>query len=282
MTRLTQEPNPTDLIAGYVLGDLNAEEAAALRQVLAEDPARVKELKSFEAAFALLPYDLPVVEPSAQLKRKILSAASRQTITVAPQPSNVVSLAPQRQRRWRKQMPTISTSLAAIAIAALGLNQMRLGQQFGQMVALQQQLEDTKADLMSLRDKLQANQETVAQLRNPDTQVQTLVGTVPNPTSNRLPTARILVKPDSPEVTLVAQDLPRLSEEQVYRLWSVTDSSSPAKYCGQFRQNAEGTAQWTTPASICTAQPSKFVITLDAPEDPITSAGPLVMQSSTI
>lgn len=274
MTQPTNDTNRTDLIAGYVLNDLSREEAVRLRQLLAEDPACSEEVKSFEEAFSLLPYNLPMVEPSPRLKGNILRAATRPTPEPAakPQPSNVLPIAPQRQRRWRGRIPAISTSIAAIALAALGLNLIQLSQR-------SQQLQATNTELTQLRNELKANQSTIAQLSNPDTQVQTLIGSVPNPTNSRLPTARLLIKPGDPEVTLVAQDLPKLSADQIYRLWSVTDTSSPPEYCGQFRQNAEGTARWVTPTPICTTQSAKFVITLDAPEDPITSAGPLVMQS---
>lgn len=283
MTRPTNDANPTDLIAGYVLGDLSREEAVHLRQMLVEDPARAKELKSFEEAFSLLPYDLPMVEPSARLKAKILSAAiaSAPEPAAAPQPSNVVSIAPRRQRHWKRWIPAISTSIAAITVAALGLTQMQLSQQSQQTVALQQQLEATNTELTRLRDELQANQSTVAQLSDPDTQVQILVGSVPNPTNSPFPTARLLAKPGDPEVTLVAHDLPKLSEKQIYRLWSVADTTAPPMYCGQFRQDDSGTAQWLVPDAICTKQPLKVIITLDAPDDPTTSAGPLVMQSTT-
>ncbi|PZO15714.1 MAG: hypothetical protein DCF25_13240 [Leptolyngbya foveolarum] len=275
MTQPTNDANRTDLIAGYVLNDLTREEAVRLRQLLAEDPACSEEVKSFEEAFALLPYDLPTVEPSPRLKANILKAAacSIPETVAKPQPSNVVPIiAPQHQRRWSARIPAISTSIAAITLAALGFNLIQLSQR-------SQQLQATNTELTQLRNELKANQSTIAQLSNPDTQVQTLIGSVPNPTDSRLPTARLLIKPGDPEVILVAQDLPKLSADQIYRLWSVTDTSSPPEYCGQFRQNAEGTARWVTPAPICTTQSAKFVITLDAPEDPITSAGPLVMQS---
>ncbi|PZO47643.1 MAG: hypothetical protein DCF15_18815 [Phormidesmis priestleyi] len=168
-----------------------------------------------------------------------------------------------------------------MAVAALGLNQMQLSQQSQQTVALQQQLAATNTELTRLRNELQANQATVAQLSNPATQMQTLVGSVPNPTNSRFPTARLLVKPGDSSVTLVAQDLPKLSEKQIYRLWSVADAAAPPLYCGQFRQDNSGTAQWLIPDAICTKQPLKVIIALDAPNDPTTSAGPLVMQSTT-
>ena len=51
-------------------------------------------------------------------------------------------------------------------------------------------------------------------LSDPDTQVQALIGTMPNPANSRLATARMLVKPGDRQVTLVAQNLPKLPAEQ--------------------------------------------------------------------
>ena len=145
--------------------------------------------------------------------------------------------------------------------------------------ALQQQLKDTNTELARLRSELQANQAAVAVLSDPSTQVQALVGTMPNPTDKRLATARMLMKPGDRQVTLVAQNLPKLPAEQIYRLWSVADTSAAPMYCGEFRQDDSGTAQWTAPDAACTKNPAQMIVTLDAPGDPITSAGPLVMKS---
>ena len=285
MTR-PDDTNQTDLIAGYVLGDLSPEEADRLRQTLAEAPADSQEVKSFEEAFALLPYALPSVEPSPHLKGKILSAATRSTAEPVAEssrlkaiPSNVISIASPRQRQWQRLLPAISTGIAAVAIAALSFNQVQLGKQSQQTVALQQQLKDNNTELARLRSELQANQATVAVLSDPNTQVQALIGTMPNPTDKRLATARMLVKPGDRQVTLVAQDLPKLSAEQIYRLWSIADTSAAPMYCGEFRQDDSGTAQWIAPDAACTQNPSQMIVTLDAPGDPITSAGPLVMKS---
>ena len=263
MTRPTDGTDPTDLIAGNVLDDLTPEEAARLRQIIEEDPGCAEAAQSFEAAFSLLPYGSPTVEPSTRLKEKILSAASRSsTVSASPNltviSSNEIEPAIARPRRWRRWMPAISTGIAAVAVAALGFNHI---------------------ELTRLRNELQASQKTAALLSNLDTQVQSLVGTVPSSTNQQSPTARLLAQPGDRQVTLVTQDLPKLSEEQIYRLWSIADTSAPPLYCGQFRQDDSGTAQWNVPDAACTKQPLQVIITLDAPNDPITSAGPLVMQS---
>ncbi|MEL6555394.1 MAG: anti-sigma factor [Cyanobacteria bacterium J06621_11] len=92
-------------------------------------------------------------------------------------------------------------------------------------------------------------------------------------------TARLLAKAGEREIVFVAQSLPQLSSEQIYRLWAVADEDSEPMYCGQFRQDDSGTARWEAPDAACTNAPAQLLITLDAPDDLITSAGPLVLQS---
>ncbi len=279
MTRPTPEPEPIDLVAGYVLNDLSPEEADRLQQALTETPSLRGEIAAFGEALALLPYGMPIVEPSAHLKSKILNAAAQSIRPPSPVLSNVVPIATARRRNWKQWIPAISTGIAAVAVTTLGLNQLQINRQSEQTAALQRQLDATKQELTNLRRELQANQNTIALLSQPDTQTYTLTGATPNPTNSRLAKARIIAKPGDRSVTLVAQDLPKLSNNQIYRLWAVAKPTAAPMYCGEFRQDASGTAQWTAPSAACTQNPSQLLITLDAPTDPTTSAGPLVMRS---
>ena len=281
MIRPNDDPNQTDLVAGYILDNLSHEEAARLNQALAETPTLHEEIESFKEAFSLLPYDMPILEPSTQLKEKIISAASQSIAGTSPEssPSNAFALPSPRHRSWKRWIPAISTSIAAVAVTAFGLNQVQLSRQSQQRVALQQQLEATNTELKRLRSELQANQTTIARLSQPDTQVHSLIGVTSNLKNSRLARARLLAKPGDVTVTLVAQDLPKLPNNQIYRLWSVANSSAAPMYCGQFRQDDSGTAQWVAPNAACTKNPLQLIVTLDAPTDPITSAGPLVMRS---
>ncbi len=279
MIRDDDNPNQTDLVAGFILDDLSHEEADRLNQAIAQSPAIASEIESFREAFALLPYDMPLLEPSARLKDKIISAALQSAAVPHPDPppANVVPFAPSR-RNWKQWIPAIGTSIAAGAVIALGLNQVQLSRQVQQTAALQQQLEAKNTELKRLQSELQANQGAIARLSQPGTQIYSLVGATPK--NSRLATARLLAKPGDRTVTLVAQGMPKLSDNQIYRLWSVAKPSSAPVYCGQFRQDDSGTAQWIAPNAACTKNPSQLLITLDAPTDPITSAGPLVMRSS--
>jgi Anti-sigma-K factor rskA len=217
-------------------------------------------------------------EPAASLKHKIINAASHSIADSLESPrTNAVPISSPRRRSW---IPAIGAGIAALAVVAFGLNQFQLAQRYQQqMVALQQQLDAKNNELKLLRSELQANQGTLTLLSQPDTQMYSLMG-ITDPKSGRVSTARLLARSGDRTVTLVAHDLPKLPDTQIYRLWSVATAAATPTYCGQFRQDASGTAQWVAPHAICTKTPLKLLITLDAPTDPVTSAGPLVMRSS--
>jgi hypothetical protein len=281
MIRPTNDPNQTDLVAGYILNDLNPEEEARLNQALAETPNLSEEIASFGEAFSLIPYDMPILEPSARLKDKIISAASHSIAGTSQETphSNVVPIDSPRHRPWKRWIPAISTGIAAVSLVALGLNQVLLRQQSQQTAALQQQLAATNTELKRLRSELQANQGMIAILTQPGSQTYALAGKTANPKNGQLATAQLVAKPGDRTVTLVAHALPKLPSNQVYRLWAATATAAKPLYCGQFRQDDSGTARWDTPSAACTQKPLQLMITLDGPTDPTTAAGPLVMQT---
>ncbi len=89
MIRDDDNPNETDLVAGSILDDLSPEEADRLNQAIAQSPVIASEIESFREAFALLPYDMPLLEPSARLKDKIISAALQPAVVPHPDPTGV-------------------------------------------------------------------------------------------------------------------------------------------------------------------------------------------------
>ena len=314
MTRPANDKDWIDLVAGYALGNLSSEEATSLKQQLNDNPALAEEITAFQETLSLLPYALPLAEPSANLKRDLLNTASKTKANaeegvatdanvsiypfhVAPrtlvksdkeqrQPSQLSAHQSKRpSRQWTRWAPAISTSVAAVAIAALSLTQIQLHNRAQQTTDLQQQLDSKNAEIASLRNQLKETETVTALLGESTTQVHSLVGpelVIAGSEANNsqaAPSARLLAKAGNREILFVAQDLPQLAPEQIYRLWAVADEFSTPVYCGQFRQDDSGTARWSAPDNICTNEPSKLLITLDAPSDPITSAGPLVLQS---
>jgi Anti-sigma-K factor rskA len=114
-------PSRSELLAGYLLGDLTPVEMTAVEELLVTDPAAQRELQELQDLWQLLPLSLPATAlPSPQLRDRIVQAA---------QP-------PRRSRKiWMM-------GLAAVAMTAIG----GLGWQNHQ---LQQQLALAKQEMNS-------------------------------------------------------------------------------------------------------------------------------------
>lgn len=176
------------LIAGYVLGDLSPEEAAAFEQLLAQDPAIAAEVthmqKALETAYA------PVeVAPPPELRSRILAIA--QAETQQPEP-----LRPQHPSRQVISLRSLLEIAAAVAIVALGTNNYRLSQ------ALQLSQAETQK-YAALTYQLQATQ------------------------SNSAASAHVVVDPHTLKGTITVQNLPPLPPGKVYVLWTVLAPTAP-------------------------------------------------------
>jgi hypothetical protein len=210
------------LIAGYVLGDLDSDEAAEFEQLLAENPAIAAEVahmqKALEQSYA------PVeVTPPDYLRSKILNTleaeyqAQPQQTTPEPfidqstnqsinqstnQSTNSWVSVPskshttRRSEVWNRVWNPAMAIAAAVLIAILGINNYRLWRA----------LQATQTDIQSA-----------------DTRTYTLQSTTPtNPAS-----ATIVVNPATLEALLTVQNLPPPPPGQTYVLWTVVAPNAP-------------------------------------------------------
>ncbi|MGP1375253.1 MAG: anti-sigma factor domain-containing protein [Almyronema sp.] len=173
------------LIAGYVLGHLDAEEAAAFAQQMADNPALRQEVQrlqlALEAGFAP-----PEVKPPAHLRQAILQAA--QSPVVAQLSPEAISLPPQTvQPAAVKALGAI----AAVVIAALSLSNFLLWRSL-------QNLRLATAPPPTLQLDLEPTEATLS-----------------------ASSATVLVALDSLQATLTVENLPPLPADQVYVLWTV-------------------------------------------------------------
>lgn len=287
-----------DKIADYVLGNLSPEETAALQEQLAVNSNLAHELAELQESLATLPYTLPEAAPSINLKASILEAAQakkpQHTQDEPIQPATSVTAETTAQtphQAWHpissltlsRKLPwkIISGAIAATVLLALGLDNYRLRQQVQSNLelkeSLRQSLEQREAELERLQDEVQRMTTVVASLQEPESIVYTLKGTGLAEGA----TGRLVTTPGHQDMVLVSEDLPPLTENYIYRLWAIADAANQPEYCGQFRMDTEGTGHWTAPTETCSQTPTQLLITLDQPNDPIDSAGPLVMESQT-
>lgn len=73
--------NIHELLAGYVLGDLDSAEAEQLQQLLQQQPELHQEIQALQAAFAIVPCSLESPAPVPALKFRLLQKAQQQLET---------------------------------------------------------------------------------------------------------------------------------------------------------------------------------------------------------
>lgn len=177
------------LIAGYILGDLDPQEAAEFEQLLSHNPAIAEEVQRMQTVLELS-YAPQEIEPPTHLRSSVLSAHRSQPPVTSLQP--VPNKPTRRSFPWSRAVHVA----AAIAIAVLGINNYQLWQ------------------------ALQASQ-TEAQ------RLATLVYSLQATASGNPAAATVAVDPNRLEAVVTVQNLPPLPPGKVYVLWTVVKQDAP-------------------------------------------------------
>jgi anti-sigma-K factor RskA len=176
------------MIAGYVLGDLDADEAVEFEQLLATDPAIAVEVAQMQSALETA-YAPVEVQPPSDLRSAIMAAQA--TETTYWRSSRPVAAKPSVRRfPWNQTMG----AAAAMVIVALGINNYQL----------RQALQATQAEAPS---------ETLTYVLQTETVEDA--------------SAMVVVNPDTLEATLTVSNLPPLPAGKVYVLWTVLEQGAP-------------------------------------------------------
>ncbi|MBE9115966.1 hypothetical protein IQ249_08680 [Lusitaniella coriacea LEGE 07157] len=123
-----------DLAAGYVLGNLNSEEAEEFQKSLTAHPEFAKEIDRLQEVLGLMSYDVSERAPSPSLREKILFSAR-----VPPKTSRISHFVRQTQKSCLSRSgPAIG--VAALLAIALGINNFRLHRRLQFLQAQQLQI----------------------------------------------------------------------------------------------------------------------------------------------
>lgn len=176
------------MIAGYILGDLDPDEAIEFEQLLAADPAIAAEVTQMQNALETA-YAPAEMSPPSHLRSAIMAACAAET---NPRHSSRPAAARSvRQFPWNQALG----AAAAVVIVALGINNYQL------------------------RQALQATQTDA-------TPSETLTYVLQTETVEEA-SATVVVNPDTLEATLTVRNLPPLPAGQVYVLWTVLEQGAP-------------------------------------------------------
>ena len=197
--------NLEELLAGYVLGNLEEKELTWLNEQLAANPQLKQQIQELEATLSLMPYSLPKDIPSSDLRSKIhrqIAHHNRHRV------AKVLKL---------DYLGWIIGGITALSTLLLGVNNFGLRQQ-----------------LASNHNQLQQQQELISLLRQPHNRLVALQGL------DELSTASgsLFIAPQKKKAVLALQNLAPLSGKQVYRLWAVSQDNKTG--CANFTPDEKG------------------------------------------
>ncbi len=197
--------NLEELLAGYVLGNLEEQELTWLNEQLAANPQIKQQIQELEATLALMPYSLPKNVPSSDLRSKICHKISHHN---QPKYSRVLQL---------NRLAWIITGLTAVSALLLGVNNYGLRQQ-----------------LAINNNQLRQQEELISLLRQPHNRLVSLQGL------DELPRASgsLFIAPQEKKAVLALQNLAPLSGKKVYRLWAVSQGKKTG--CANFTPDEQG------------------------------------------
>ncbi|MGB3692797.1 MAG: anti-sigma factor [Spirulinaceae cyanobacterium] len=236
--------NLEELLAGYVLGDLDEAECTWLKQQLANNPELLEQIEQLQETLALVPYGLPSQTPSPELRELILATAQRQQFSSKAGFSFTL-------QGWG----WLVAAFATLGAICLGIDDYYLRQQ-----------------LAFNQEKLQQQKELITLLRQPNNSLVALRGI------NRLQGASgsLFIVPEQQKAVLTLQNLDSLPGNQVYRLWAVSPNKKVG--CINFKPDEEGTVHIElSPDSLTNAK--SVLVTIENQPDTLQPQGISVMKS---
>ena len=204
----------------YVLGALEPNERAEFERHLQSCDECTAEVRSLGGVAAALPNGVPLVDPPASLRSRVMAVTGRSTTA----PTNVVAL-PARPARTRSWMSTAGwLSAAALLLVSLGLG--------GYSMSLQREISGLRTEVGDLNARLNQSEQRVtvatrlvaladarmAVLTAPDLRQVDLQGQ--QPVAPRASGRAFYSR--SRGLVFTASDLPPLRAGRTYQLWVVT------------------------------------------------------------
>jgi len=268
-----------ELIALYVLGGLEKEEAGQVTAHLVNCAACRRLANEALATMALLPYAAPPAAPPPETKLRLMARARVEPlpITVAPRPPGFLG---RLALALRALAPAI-TLLGLVLIIVLVVLDLALLRQIAQLRqendGLARRLQEEEQRLAqvvdenrSLTERLQQQEQHLALIAGPGIVSRDLQGTELAPQAS----GRLYFRPGEPTGLLLVYGLSGLAPDETYQLWLIGPDGPQS--VSLFRVQPDGRAELpiTLPAPVdryqavavsrepanCSPQPTRIVL----------------------
>jgi hypothetical protein len=202
----------SELMAGYVLGDLTPAEIDRVEAYLHDHPESQAEITCLMLPLDLLPLTLPADGPPASLRSQILQAA---TTEPAADFSAMMPVSQMSQVR-RKSMPLwkpIAMGLELLAIGWLGWYNYHVSQE---LAAVKQDLQTAQIAKRKLALTTNPDRSLISLLQQPNNRFVQLKN-MPGQTG----AGSLILVPNKSVAVLSLQNIAPLPSGQVYRTWAI-------------------------------------------------------------
>ena len=260
----------SELLAGYILGDLTTAEITAVEAYLASSTAAQQELQKLQATLSLVTATAPLMAVSAiaapATNTEMASLDRLRTKVVAPVAQQVVRVSKKQVLPWLGWgLSTVSTVLAV----TFGWQNYQLDQKLAMtQQEMQQSGKQLGAQLTVAQQEIQ-NQQVL--LRQSGNRLLAIDGMDAGGKS----TGSLVMSPAMNTAVLVLQQVPPLPTGKVYRMWAVMGDEEMA--CADFVPDKAG--QVFQKISVREWQSAKtVVVTIEsAKESPIPEGDAVMM-----
>jgi anti-sigma-K factor RskA len=253
-----------ELLAGYVLGDLDPEEVIEMHKIILEHPEIVTKIDHFQETLAMLPLGLDETYPAKNLRDRIATQAipiTVENLLIDPLDPSIDSLItpiaskPSPRKNLWKLATICLGSMSAIAIIAIGFDNYQMRQQ-----------------IATNQIELQKHRQTIAMLQGADNRMISLKGMGAIPTA----TGSVMIAPTERTAMISIQNLRPISQENSYRLWAIVDGKKVD--CAQFRPDDQGKVFVKVPLGNALKQTTTLIITIEPNKDMPEPTGEMVMK----
>lgn len=255
MNQATPSERVQLLIAGYVFGDLSADEAQEMKCLLTENPLLWEEVRALQGVSEVM-QNISEIAPPPDLRSKILVSSLQEhssTMLSAASPAN-------RALLWTRVVGAVAAALVLI----LGINNLRLWKA----------LQIARTDLMKTTSQSAQTELLIYSFNSSEVDS----------------TVSIAVNPETLEAQLTARNLPILPSDKVYAVWTlpkqnvpVTTDSKGAILTGVFQVNAESSVDiaLSVPALYRRSELiAKVTITVEDATSPQQHTGSVILSHS--
>jgi len=258
----------SELLAGYVLGNLSSDDMIRVQAYLEEHPEAIEEITELNATLNLMSLGLPDVPVPLHIKDNLFAALSSEKV-VPIQKIKKSHLKFNLGNRWR----TIAGSIAAVTIVALGLQSYQLQQEFTATRQELKQLRETQEKLLAQQSDLGRYQQSVSLINQPSGRILHMTG---SGTAIQT-TGSIVIAPTQKRAVMMVKNMPAPPPGKVYHLWAIVNGQKIA--CIQFTPEADGQVILQLPADRW-SNAVGVVVTIEPTETEAQPIGEMVMSSS--